>query len=455
MHDRLKPLVSLHFIVCLVLLIVNDFFLKAAFHNTFTGKLSDFCGLFIFPIFWSVLFPKHKLGVFILTGILFIYWKSEYASLLIEFVGTYMFSVQRTVDPTDFVALPVLWLAWLSVNKSRTTIPAKPFIRYLSPYFIAGITIFSFCATSQPKYVQSFEQPQYVLFTSDVMPDSNSYRKDFELYTFDSLLVVKVNQMFTTHRAVKYDDYEKNQVVKNLDKEILSMMPGIKSLMPPGKITSLTIRNPQGEDFMRFNGGRLDGRLVRKKAGKITIEGFYKMGIEDSIWTFRDTSNTVVTKVTFHNGERTKVQRFDGSNLISFNGVNTRADTKRNKCIQIGVLVAVMMVTIVFLVKSYRGARHQTLQIKSVWKWLLCLVLPMFVWLFQLGITQLLGNYNQDIFETLATIFLIYILTCPLFFIIIFWIKLNSQIDIFWYCLLLAVAFSIWEQYNVLLELSV
>ncbi len=51
MYERLKYLVSPLFIFVLFLLIINDFFLKAAFHNTFTGKLSDFSGLFIFPIF--------------------------------------------------------------------------------------------------------------------------------------------------------------------------------------------------------------------------------------------------------------------------------------------------------------------------------------------------------------------------------------------------------------------
>lgn len=73
MNERLKNLLSPPFIFCLVLLIVNDFLLKAIFHNALTGKLSDFCGLFIFPIFWSAVFPRFKSWVFILSGILFIF----------------------------------------------------------------------------------------------------------------------------------------------------------------------------------------------------------------------------------------------------------------------------------------------------------------------------------------------------------------------------------------------
>ncbi|EDM38033.1 hypothetical protein PBAL39_16449 [Pedobacter sp. BAL39] len=103
MYDRLKNLLSPLFIFCLSLLILNDFFLKAMFHNTLAGKLSDFCGLFIFPIFWSAVFPKHKSGVFIASAALFVYWKSEYASALIELVNT-VFKIHRTVDPI----LPVI-----------------------------------------------------------------------------------------------------------------------------------------------------------------------------------------------------------------------------------------------------------------------------------------------------------------------------------------------------------
>jgi len=111
MSERLKHLVSPLFIFFLVLLIINDFFLKVAFHNTFTGKLSDFSGLFIFPIFWSVIFPKQKLLVFISTAVLFIFWKSDYSSDIIQFMKPYL-HIGRTVDLSDLIALPMLLFAW-------------------------------------------------------------------------------------------------------------------------------------------------------------------------------------------------------------------------------------------------------------------------------------------------------------------------------------------------------
>lgn len=48
-------LVSPGFLLCLCLLLLNDFILKSEFHNALTGKLSDFAGLFIFPLFFSAL----------------------------------------------------------------------------------------------------------------------------------------------------------------------------------------------------------------------------------------------------------------------------------------------------------------------------------------------------------------------------------------------------------------
>ena len=44
-------LTSPGFVVGLSLLLLNDLFLKARFHNPLTGKLSDFAGLFVFPLF--------------------------------------------------------------------------------------------------------------------------------------------------------------------------------------------------------------------------------------------------------------------------------------------------------------------------------------------------------------------------------------------------------------------
>ena len=60
MKNNLKILTSYWFMTGLILLLLNDFIFKEMYGNWLTGKLSDFTGLFIFPLFWTALFPKNK-----------------------------------------------------------------------------------------------------------------------------------------------------------------------------------------------------------------------------------------------------------------------------------------------------------------------------------------------------------------------------------------------------------
>ena len=449
MYDRLRNLLSPLFIICLVLLILNDFLLKATFHNVLTGKLSDFCGLFIFPVFWSALFPRFKSWIFILSGILFVFWKSQYASGLIELVSTF-FPLQRTVDPTDLLALPVLLLGWLHLKVRPQLSLGKSLLPRLATAFIAIVTIFSFCATSQRPYLQSFDHPQYVLLRSAVTPDAKLYDQ-FEIYRKDSLLVVKVNHMYIS-RPVMDDDYNKNRSLEDLDIHVRGQIIDSTSLMPPGEISALIVETPQGSDALRFKGGRLDGRFTRTKNGRMIIEGFYKMGIEDSIWTFKDSSNTVI-KQTIVNGERTKVEQFRDGKLVSSTGINTRADSIRKIYIKIGMLALCMAGIILILRRNYRKTFPEQLALKRGWKWLLCLISPFFIWLAYLGLNILLMNYSPDIFETLATIIFIFMATCPLMFVAVFLIKLRKEIDILLYCLLFGLACSIWTISGILIGL--
>lgn len=64
MNRKLEFFTSFWFLLALTLLLLNDFVLKETFANWFTGKLSDFAGLFVFPLFWITLFPNRKQLIF-------------------------------------------------------------------------------------------------------------------------------------------------------------------------------------------------------------------------------------------------------------------------------------------------------------------------------------------------------------------------------------------------------
>lgn len=127
-----------------MLLLLNDFILKRLYGNWLTGKLSDFAGLFIFSLFWSALFPKHKITVLGLTGLLFILWKSPFSQGIIEFWnGLEVLPVARVVDYTDLIALIVLPVAYYTHDKNDKIKRIK-----ISPIIPLILAAFSFMATS-------------------------------------------------------------------------------------------------------------------------------------------------------------------------------------------------------------------------------------------------------------------------------------------------------------------
>lgn len=141
------------FILSLSLLILNDWFFKTAFHNEITGKLSDFAGLFAFPFLLSILFPKHKKLVHILTGLLFIIWNSELSQVIIDYLNQLSIPVGRTIDITDSIALVSIFASYHCLN-TKIALPLKP----LFQKGLIMVSCLAFMATSLPP----MEKREYV-----------------------------------------------------------------------------------------------------------------------------------------------------------------------------------------------------------------------------------------------------------------------------------------------------
>lgn len=133
------------FILSVLLLILNDWYFKASYHNELTGKLSDITGLFALPFFLGAIFPKHKKFVHCLIGILFLLWNSEFSQTLINYFNSLGIPVGRTIDPTDNFALLSIVLSYKCLLLER---------RYeLKPIFqgvLVLISCLAFCATTLP-----------------------------------------------------------------------------------------------------------------------------------------------------------------------------------------------------------------------------------------------------------------------------------------------------------------
>lgn len=132
------------FLGSLAVLLLNDFVWKTSFNNAITGKLSDFAGLFAFAYSFSCLLPAWTKPVHLMTGLLFILWKSPLAGPFIHICNHIGLPVSRVIDYTDLMALAVLPLSLL-IYRRTTPYAVRPVVLSV----ILCISFFTFCATSQ------------------------------------------------------------------------------------------------------------------------------------------------------------------------------------------------------------------------------------------------------------------------------------------------------------------
>jgi hypothetical protein len=111
---------------CVVLTALNDHVLKSAYPGHLTGKISDFAGLFFFPVLAAEvivrLFPSSTPAYVDLAraaalsgGALFTAAKlsHEFRDVLVEVVGSFGLAIRVVCDPSDLVALAALPAACL------------------------------------------------------------------------------------------------------------------------------------------------------------------------------------------------------------------------------------------------------------------------------------------------------------------------------------------------------
>lgn len=145
------PLVDGRFIAALGLLLVNDHYLKAAYGNVVTGKLSDFAGLIVLPVLCGVALRAAKVAraehvSVIVIGTWFALMKvsSAVASGTENFAEVLTWSPsQIVVDPTDLIALIALPYAVRILHQPRSLLQV-PAVRIT----IVGLALAACLATS-------------------------------------------------------------------------------------------------------------------------------------------------------------------------------------------------------------------------------------------------------------------------------------------------------------------
>lgn len=183
MKARLHWLLHPVFLSCIVLLLLNDFYLKFTFHNWLTGKLSDITGLIAFTIAGFALFNTRKWMIMILVAVFFCWWKSPLSEPVISlFNEQFQLPLYRVVDYTDYIALCFLPLTSLLKQPEYTTSR----LRQLAITGSGLISFLAFCATTVPyrswyKHYRDGEIPFSVLINTKKTDKEILYELDPQL----------------------------------------------------------------------------------------------------------------------------------------------------------------------------------------------------------------------------------------------------------------------------------
>lgn len=108
------------FIIGILILFINDQFLKFAYPGLITGKLSDVCGIIIFPLLLTYIFPKLRENSVWVAMLIFAYWKSSYSQNLIDFYNQFSpIETSRIIDYSDLLVLALLPIPYYILKKDR------------------------------------------------------------------------------------------------------------------------------------------------------------------------------------------------------------------------------------------------------------------------------------------------------------------------------------------------
>lgn len=146
-HEK-QLLLHPFFLFSLLALLLNDHWLKYMCPGWITGKLSDFAGLLVFPVFWTFFFPMYKKYIYICTTLVFLWWKSPLSEGLIFFFNKNLhLPLQRVIDYSDLAALLMLPLAW---RLKPAAINGENLLLRMTRNGVAAISLLACCATSVP-----------------------------------------------------------------------------------------------------------------------------------------------------------------------------------------------------------------------------------------------------------------------------------------------------------------
>ena len=262
-----------YFILGLFLLIVNDAYWKYEYGNFVTGKLSDFAGLFIFPLFVAYLFPKLRKSISFITGLAFVVWKMPLATPFVDAINAWFsISIYRTIDYTDYIALLILPLSHYMINHFDFKLPLfrGKLTRSVLTYSTLIIAFCAFSATSIPhprempsgtvyigkSYTIKLPKDSVIAAIRDLGYNCDYYEMDSLRPQSDDTLQYKFmrdRSYYQTDNIVRRHDYEGHPVI---DDTIANIKYDLYELSPnKTKMTIINVtisENPGYQDWKQL-----------------------------------------------------------------------------------------------------------------------------------------------------------------------------------------------------------
>lgn len=427
MRRDLKILTSSWFLIGLAILLLNDFILKGYYGNWLTGKLSDFAGLFIFPIFWTAFFPRYKKQIFLLTALIFILWKSEFSSFLINYWNIVSwYNIGRVVDYTDLIALVSLPMAYYFHSRKNII-----HLRF-NPAFLAGLSFFAFASTSRIPDVVTFKNSPIVAYKkiSDTMLLSNfnilhlinadtiqgystyqygdNWFSKMQIAEFSDIIIFKIHAIELDYYRRFEDDFEKAKVKRNLSSTVLKPYV-LRNLISESLIDELkTVNKLQLKtdcfgtlEELNFKDSKQHGVYNRfYKSGRLELSGSYRKGVENGMWTYYSNSGRIGLKQYYTLGELTKKERIIDGKIIETETMLLRREVIRNNIIALTftIIVCISLIYLLIIRRNIIVYRES----KKIMRVLTSIVYICTVPVLSVALTQLIKTYipffEDDIF---------------------------------------------------------
>ena len=221
-------------------------------------------------------------------------------------------------------------------------------------------------------------------------------------------------------------------------------------------ITSITLKLDTILDVINFRNTRMDGSFKRySNDDRLIIEGKYKNGIEDSIWTFYNMPNEVLSKKYFEKGELIKTEIFENSKIKAEQKYDNREKTIRSKYFHLAILFTLIIGLMTKLSYNFKRTNSEdVIKVSNFSKIAGSLLLPLGVLILAKIFSSIIPNsYSTFFLGIFGEAILVYLITTPLFLLIFYYLKLRRKLDLIYYILLLALSIVLIEEWIYLREI--